>query len=112
MLKNRDCTGAADMKFEQKYDMGNMNYDYMNAMPMQMDCCSSEQLPGVVCSPVYECPQERVVNRTITHEVPHICPCNTRIINHHVYRHSYTPCYSCCEENVVCNVYDGCRGRY
>jgi len=118
MLKyNRDCSGASDMK----YDMGSMNNEYMMgatmtytnsmSMPYMGDCCK-EALPGVVCPPVYECPQERVCHRTITHEVPHICPCNTRIINHHVYRHSFTPCYSCCEENVVSNVYDGCCGKY
>ena len=122
MLKNnRDCTGKMDMKYEQKYDMGAMNNEYMasaampamGAMAMSMmDGCCGESLPGVVCPPVYECPQERVCHRTITHEVPHICPCNTRIINHHVYRHCYTPCYTACEENVVSNVYDGCCGRY
>jgi len=120
MLKNnRDCGGKVEMKYEQKYDMGALPHEYMTAasmpmmsMPMQMDGCCGENLPGVVCPPVYECPQERVCHRTITHEVPHICPCNTRIINHHVYRHSFTPCYSCCEENVVSNVYDGCCGKY
>ena len=124
MLKsNRDCTGA---KMEMKYDMGSMSGEYMAAasmpamssmamstpMGMGMDGCCGETLPGVVCPPVYECPQERVCHRTINHEVPHICPCNTRIINHHVYRHCYTPCYTACEENVVSNVYDGCCGRY
>lgn len=39
----------------------------------------------------------------------HIMPCNTRIINHHIYRHSYRPEYTYCEENVCENVYDrGC----
>lgn len=66
--------------------------------------------PGM--PPVYECPQERVVNRQFVHEVPHIVPINTRIINHHIYRHSYSPCYTCCEENVCCNVYDGCPNRF
>ena len=110
MLKNnRDCSG----KMDAKYDMG-MNKEYMMEPGYgNMDyVCGEEVLPGVVCSPVYECPQERVVNRTICHEVPHICPCNTRIINHHVYRHSFTPCYSCCEENVISNVYDGCCGKF
>lgn len=32
-------------------------------------------------------------------------PCNTRIINHHVYRHTFTPEYTCCEENVCENVF-------
>ena len=81
------------------------------------NCCSmdmggaqmgmmGETMPGVVCPPVYECPRETVCHRYICHEVPHIQPCNTRIINHHIYRHTYTPTYSCCEENEVQNVYE------
>ena len=58
----------------------------------------------VMCNPIYECPQERCVHREIVHEVPHVQPINTRIINHHIYRHTYTPCYTCTEENEVCNV--------
>lgn len=27
-------------------------------------------LPGVVCPPVYECPQEKCIHRQIIHEVP------------------------------------------
>ena len=37
----------------------------------------------------------------------HVCPIRTRIINHHVYRHTYRPEYSCCEENVVSNINQG-----
>ena len=48
--------------------------------------------------------QERVINRTFVHEVPHTCPINTRIINHHVYKHTYKPVYTCSEENVCSNV--------
>ena len=51
--------------------------------------------------------QERVINRTFVHEVPHTCPIHTRIINHHVYKHTYRPEYSCCEENVVSNIDNG-----
>ncbi len=103
--KNRDC-GCSDK-------IGEANYtEFATAMDpnmMNMDCCRpmvSETIPGVVCPPVYECPQETVVNRYICHQVPHIMPCNTRIINHHIYRHTYTPTYSCCEENEVQNVYE------
>ena len=119
MLRNRDCGTKMEHKYDKydKFDMGSMpGGEYMTAMPsmnqqMDMGCCAPTT--GVVCPPVYECPQERVCHRYICHEVPHICPCNTRVINHHVYRHSYTPCYSCCEENVVSNVYDGnCCGGY
>ena len=60
----------------------------------------------MMCPPIEECPQERVCHRYMCYEVPHIMPCNTRIINHHVYRHTYTPYYTSCEENVVSNIYD------
>ncbi len=57
--------------------------------------------------PLIEPMQERCVHRTIMHEVPHICPIRTRVINHHIYKHTYRPEYSCCEENVVSNVDQG-----
>ena len=60
----------------------------------------------MMCPPIQECPQERVCHRYMCYEVPHIIPCNTKIINHHVYRHTYQPLYTTCEENVVSNVYD------
>ena len=74
--------------------------------------CQSETIPGIMCPPVYECPQERQIHRQIIHEVPHLCPINTRIINHHIYRHTYSPCYTCCEENEICNVNEGCCGNF
>ena len=58
----------------------------------------------MMCTPIYECPQERCIHKQIIHEVPHVQPINTRIINHHIYRHTYTPCYTCTVENEVCNV--------
>ena len=70
-------------------------------MPNEKTMCG---VPGDMCAPIYECPQERCVHRQIIHEVPHIQPINTRVINHHIYRHTYTPCYTCTEENEVCNV--------
>ncbi len=72
----------------------NMNYNEVGGydmMPMQ----------GSVMSPIVEPGRERIVNRTFVHEVPHVCPINTRIINNHIYRHTYQPRYTCCEENVV-----------
>ena len=72
----------------------NMNYNEVGGydmMPMQEN----------VMSPIVEPGRERIVNRTFIHEVPHVCPINTRIINNHIYRHTYQPRYTCCEENVV-----------
>ena len=73
---------------------------------------SCNTMPGVVCQPIYECPQERCVHRQIIHEVPHVCPVNTRIINHHIYRHTYSPCYTCTEENEICNENVGCPIKF
>ena len=75
----------ANMNDNMNYNMGGLG------VPMM----------GNVMSPIVEPGRERVVNRTFVHEVPHVCPINTRIINNHIYRHTYQPRYTCCEENVV-----------
>ena len=41
---------------------------------------------GMTSAPIIEPMRERVVNRTIEHVVPHVCPVRTRIINHHVFK--------------------------
>lgn len=74
----------------------NMNYNYN-----MMGGYNQMQTP-MMQSPIIEPGRERVVNRTFVHEVPHVCPINTRIINNHIFRHTYTPHYTCCEENRVC----------
>ncbi len=94
-----DYKAGDDMAYSKAQCDMNMGMGYMPNM-------MGEELPGVVCPPVWECPRETVCHRYICHEVPHIIPCNTRIINHHIYRHTYTPTYSCCEENEVQNVYE------
>ena len=78
-----------------------MNYMGNNMMDqgVQMNSCPNQ--------PIVEPMQEKCVHRTIMHEVPHVCPIRTKIINHHVYRHTYRPEYSCCEENVVSNIDNG-----
>jgi len=58
---------------------------------------------GMQQGPVIEPGRERCVQRNIVHEVKHICPINTRIINNHIFRHTYQPRYTCSEENVVTN---------
>ena len=79
------------------YNDVDFNVNQTNMMNQQMD----------MASPTCEAPRERCIHRTFVHEVPHVCPIRTRIINHHVYRHTYRPEYSCCEENVVSNVQCG-----
>lgn len=94
------------------YDKSFMNNEYPKALEkdtkmdgMMDGMCCPMSMPQM-CPPIMECPQERCCHRYICHEVPHVIPCNTRIINHHVYRHTFTPSYSCCEENEYSNVYD------
>lgn len=55
---------------------------------------------------------ERVINRTFIHEVPHVCPIHTRIVNHHVYKHTYRPVYTCSEENVCSNIQCGSCNQF
>ena len=55
---------------------------------------------------------QRVVNRTFVHEVPHVCPIHTRVINHHIFKHTYHPQYTCSFENVCSNVQCGSCCEY
>ena len=95
---------------QKKFEYSETNYEGNNMggmSAMSGSCCDYGNMSSnVMCPPVQECPQERVCHRYVCYEVPHIMPCNTRIVNHHIYRHTYTPCYTTCEENVVSNVYD------
>ena len=76
----------------------NMNTNEMMG-GYEMGGCSQ----SMMSAPIMETPRERCVYRNIVHEVPHVCPINTRIINNHIYRHTYQPRYTCSEENVVTN---------
>lgn len=69
-------------------------------------CMAGDSFGGCTCPPVMECPQERICHRQMCYEVPHIIPVNTKIINHHIYRHTYQPMYTCTMEDEVSNVYD------
>ena len=98
MYQGYTIEGSADLKVTPE-----------NTNATAMSCNS---MPGIVCPPIYECPQERCIHRQIIHEVPHVCPINTRIINHHIYKHTYNNCYTCTEENDICNVNEGCSCKF
>ena len=87
---------------------------FQNSLNTKNTMPSSQPTPtaGQAMSPIIEQGRERVVQRTIVHEVPHVCPINTRIINNHVYKHTYTPNYTCTEENVCTNVQCGSCCNY
>ena len=61
---------------------------------------------GCMMPPIYECPQERVCTRVFNYEVPHIIPVNTKIVNQHVYHHTYEPMFTYTTEDEISNVYD------
>ena len=48
-----------ETKTTDTYVSGNMGYS---------SCTPS--MSGIVCPPIYECPQERIIHREIMHEVP------------------------------------------
>ena len=73
------------------------NQEMMGGYDMGSYCNQS------IMSPIVEPMKEKCVYRNIVHEVPHVCPINTRVINNHIYKHTYQPRYTCCEENVVTN---------
>ena len=64
---------------------------------------------GCMCPPIYEYPEEKVCERYIVHEVPHIIPIHTKMVNHHIYRHTYTPCFTYQEVDTCENINDGCQ---
>ena len=99
-----------DRCYERDIDINN-NF-FADNMTNNMDTDFNMNTPPTMnvetnSTPIMEPMQEKCVHRTIMHEVNHVCPIRTKIINHHVYRHTYRPEYSCCEENVVSNIDNG-----
>ena len=108
MFFNDDtCREDIDININNENMNTNMN-DNMNMNTMNMGGTFNDpSVQSNMMAPIVEPGRERVVNRTFVHEVPHICPINTRIINNHIYRHTYQPRYTCCEENTCTNVQCG-----
>lgn len=82
-----------------------------SGMPGQFPMTPQEGFAGGECGcqmdPIVEAPIERCVRREFCHDIQHVCPIHTKIINNHIYRHNYVPCYTCSEENIVCNLDQG-----
>ncbi len=93
-------SGTIDIDFDQGQSLNNGPMNFGNTGMMSTN------------APIIEPMRERVVNRTFEHIVPHVCPIRTKIINHHVFKHTYRPDYSCCEENVCTNVQCGSCCNY
>lgn len=65
-----------------------------------MGCCMPQPQ---MCDQIIEPPINKCIEKEFYHEVPHVCPIHTHVINRHIYKHTYTPQYSCSEENQVIN---------
>ncbi len=76
-------------------------------MNMNNGCCQP-QMEGPVMEPTIT----KCVEKEFYHEVPHCCPIHTHVINKHIYTHTYTPQYTCSEENVVVNNDCGCCNKF
>ena len=84
--------------FGKKCCMAN-NFD----MPMN-DCCDRD--------PIVEPAINKCIEREFCHEVNHICPIHTHVVNKHIYNHTYTPQYTCSEENQIINNDPGCCAKF
>ena len=91
---------------------GNIDIDLNQDQMTNVNSNTTGMMMGTTQAPIIEPVRERVVNRTIEHVVPHVCPVRTRIVNHHIFKHTYQPSYSCCEENVCENVQCGSCCNY
>lgn len=74
-----------------------------NPIPMQMPAQMPAPMP-VQCDPIIEPTKTHCVEKEFVHDVQHICPIHTHVINKHIYRHNYTPQYTMSEENQIINV--------
>ncbi len=70
----------------------------INRMPIN-NCCDTPIIEPVI---------NKCVEKEFCHEVKHVCPIHTRVINRHIYNHTYIPKYTCSEENQVVNNDPGC----
>ncbi len=67
-----------------------------NFMKPNSGCCNRQQ--QVIEPTINKC-----VQKDFYHEVPHVCPIHTHVVNRHIYNHTYTPQYTCSEENQIIN---------
>lgn len=72
----------------------------------QQPCCSEQnnqngctRIEPMVMEPTIT----NCIERDFYHVVPHCCPIHTHIINKQIYTNTYTPKYTCDEENIIVN---------
>lgn len=99
-----------DQNMVQNFDFDSSIVGNNNVIDNDVDINMMGNMQGMqsmMGNTINEGVQEKCIHRTFVHEVPHVCPVHTRIINHHVYKHTYRPQYTCSEENTVSNVQCG-----
>ena len=81
------------------------------------NCCRNNFFaPNNYCCPnpeqeIIEPAINKCIEKEFYHEIKHCCPINTHIINKHIYNHTYTPVYTCSEEDqIINNDCGGCQG--
>jgi hypothetical protein len=90
-------------------DNTSQTWDGMDNRP-QMWGGMNDNMPEMGC-PIVEPAITKCIQRDFCHQVPHVCPVHTHVVNRHIYNHTYTPQYSCSEENQCVNIGDtGCCG--
>ena len=91
--------------------MFNNNFGMDFGCPMKQDkmCCPTVCEQKCCEDPVYETPIEKCIKKDFVHEIVHVCPIHTRIVNNHIYTHTYVPEYTCSEENVCTTFDDECN---
>lgn len=62
--------------------------------------------------PIIEPTINKCVLNNYYHEVPHVCPVHTHIVNKHIYKHTYRPEFTCDCEDQVCNIDCGNCSKY
>ncbi len=63
------------------------------------NCGCRPQMENIIMEPgMTKCSEKEYYQ-----EVRHCCPIHTHVINKHIYTHTYTPEYTCDEENVIIN---------
>ena len=71
-------------------------------------CCQNQG----TCEVVYEQPINNCVQKDYVHEIKHIVPINTKIINNHIYKNTYIPEYTYEEENTCTSLFDNCPNKF
>jgi hypothetical protein len=116
----RVVKGDFEMLYNKKDCGCGCDYDYDGSMrePMMMQPMMAPTYTGGMggcgcgcpcpCDPIVEPAIEKCIKRDFCHEVRHICPVHTTVVNNHIFRHVYDPQFSCSEENVVTNRDPGC----